>query len=69
MKVYIVYENELWEFSHPLAVFSNEELAIQWIKEIGNPYSSHGIQQLELDYYPKHCFEIKEADNSYFGTE
>jgi len=60
MKVWIIYLNQPWEYSHPFAVFSSKQKAETWIKNSDSDIS-HGIQELELDYSPKNWMEIHET--------
>lgn len=61
MKVWVVYCNEPWEYSHPFAVFSTKQLAKEWIKEHESEISI-GIQELEVDHSPKTWIEIEEDE-------
>lgn len=67
MKVWVIYRNEDYEYSHPFAVFSTKELAEKWVRDFGSKISSQGIQELELDYSPANWHEIEMDEEEYFG--
>jgi len=68
MKVYVVFHNESYEYSHPFAAFSSQELAEKWIRQFGAKSFTHGIQELEVDYCPKDYKGIEENQIEYWQS-